>query len=38
MEVSRREKMLCCGRALIEIDVGVEEGDDAVQWEDVQVV
>ena len=36
MEVLRREKMLCCGRTFREIDGGVEEGEDAVQWEDVQ--
>ena len=36
MEVSRREKMLCSGRTFREIDGSVEEGEDAVQWEDVQ--
>ena len=35
MEVSRREKMLCSGRTFMEIDGGVEEGEDAVLWEDV---
>ena len=32
----RREKMLCSGRTFREIDGCVEEGEDAVQWEDVQ--
>ena len=36
MEVLRREKMLCSGRTFREIDGCVEEGEDAVQWEDVQ--
>ena len=36
MEVSRREKMLCRGRTFREIDGSVEEGEDVVQWEDVQ--
>ena len=35
MEVLRREKMLCSGRTFREIDGSVEEGEDAVQWEDV---
>ena len=34
MEVLRREKMLCSGRTFREIDGGVEEGEDAVQWEE----
>ena len=36
MEVLRREKMLCRGRTFREIDGSVEEGEDAVLWEDVQ--
>ena len=36
MEVLRREKMLCSGRTFMEIDGSVEEGEDAVPWEDVQ--
>ena len=35
-EVPSREKMLCCGRTFREIDGSVEEGEDAVLWEDVQ--
>ena len=35
MEVLRREKMMCNGRTFREIDGSVEEGEDAVQWEDV---
>ena len=35
-DVSRREKMLYSGRTSREIDGGVEEREDAVQWEDVQ--
>ena len=35
MEVLRREKMLCSGRTFREIDGSVEEGEDAVLWEDV---
>ena len=36
MDVLRREKMLCSGRTFREIDGSVEEGEYAVQWEDVQ--
>ena len=36
MEMLRRETMLCSGRTFREIDGSVEEGEDAVQWEDVQ--
>ena len=35
MDVLRREKMLCSGRMFREIDGSVEEGEDAVHWEDI---
>ena len=36
IEILRRETMLCSGRTFREIDGSVEEGEDAVLWEDVQ--
>ena len=36
VDVLRREKILCSGRTFREIDGSVEEGEDAVLWEDVQ--